>query len=225
MCIRDRSDNTSGTFQPADSSTTDSGGLTNVSYTATKAGTTVVGAGINHSQQTVTLNIIGNAETAALSNIKADKTKAVADGTEVVTWSVMVKDANNNILPGIAINWSSDDPDLTLGANSSVTNAQGIASITGHTLKARDAVVTATAPATGKTLSASKVTFVGDAKTASLLSLTVDKSVALANGADSVTYTVNVEDINHNKVPDANIAWQTTMNLSLIHISEPTRPY
>lgn len=212
------SDNTSGTFQPADSSTTDSGGLTNVSYTATKAGTTVVGAGINHSQQTVTLNIIGNAETAALSNIKADKTKAVADGTEVVTWSVMVKDANNNILPGIAINWSSDDPDLTLAANSSVTNAQGIASITGHTLKARDAVVTATAPATGKTLSASKVTFVGDAKTASLLSLTVDKSVALANGADSVTYTVNVEDINHNKVPDANIAWQTTMN----HLSAAT---
>lgn len=212
------SDNTGGTFQPTDSSTTDSAGLTSVSYSATKAGTTVIGAGINHSQKTVTVNVIGNAETAALSNIKADKTKAVADDIELVTWSVTVKDANSNILPGIAINWSSDDLDLTLAASSSVTNAQGIASVTGHTRKARDAVVTATAPGTGKTLSASKVTFIGDAKTASLLSLTADKSVALANGADSVTYTVNVEDINHNKVPDANIAWQTTMN----HLSAAT---
>ncbi|HGY3718364.1 TPA: Ig-like domain-containing protein [Citrobacter gillenii] len=212
------SDNTGGKFQPADSSTTDSTGLTSVSYTATKAGATVIGAGINRSQQTVTVNIVGNVETAALSNIEADKTKAVADDAEQVTWSVTVKDANGNILPGTPINWSSDDPVLTLATDSSVTNDQGIASITGHTLKAREAVVTATVPGNGHTLSAPKVTFIGDAKTASLLSLTADKSVALANAADSVTYTVNVKDINHNTVPDADIAWQTTIN----HLSTAT---
>jgi Bacterial Ig-like domain (group 1)./Protein of unknown function (DUF3442). len=212
------SDNTGGSFQPADSSTSDSNGLASISWTTTKAGTTLIGAGINGSQKTMTLNIIGNVETAALSNIKADKTKAVADDTELVTWSVTVKDANGNILPGTAINWSSDDPDLTLSASSSVTNEQGIASITGHTLKARDAVMTATIPGNGRSLSAPKVTFVGDAKTASLLSLTVDRSTALANGADSVTYTVNIEDINHNTVPDADVAWQTTIN----HLSAAT---
>lgn len=205
-------DSSGGTFQPADSSVTDSNGLASVTYTDTKAGVTVIGAGINHSQQTLTLNVIGNVDTAALSNIKADKTQAVADNTDTVTWSVTAKDVNGNVLPSTAINWSSNDPDLTLMASSSVTNEQGIAAISGHTLKARDAVVTATVPGNGKTLSAAKVTFIGDAKTASLLSLQADKDTELANGSDAVTYTAQVEDVNHNSVPNAAINWQTTLN-------------
>ncbi|EOM8339711.1 beta strand repeat-containing protein [Salmonella enterica] len=205
-------DSSGGAFQPADSSVTDSNGLASVTYTDTKAGTTTVGAGINDSQKELQLNVIGDVDTATLSNIKADKTQAVADNTDTVTWSVTVKDGYGNVLPSTAINWSSDDPDLTLTANSSVTNEQGIASISGHTLKARDAVVTATVPGNGKTLSAAKVTFIGDAKTATLLSLTVDKTDALANGSDTVTYTTQIEDVNHNSVPNAAINWQTTLN-------------
>ncbi|EAA8667947.1 TPA: Ig-like domain-containing protein [Salmonella enterica] len=183
-----------------------------MTYTDTKAGTTTVGAGINDSQKELQLNVIGDVDTATLSNIKADKTQAVADNTDTVTWSVTVKDGYGNVLPSTAINWSSDDPDLTLTANSSVTNEQGIASISGHTLKARDAVVTATVPGNGKTLSTAKVTFIGDAKTATLLSLTVDRTDALANGSDTVTYTTQIEDVNHNSVPNAAINWQTTLN-------------
>ncbi|HFZ9302861.1 TPA: Ig-like domain-containing protein [Salmonella enterica subsp. enterica serovar Birkenhead] len=205
-------DSSGGAFQPADSSVTDSNGLASVTYTDTKAGTTTVGAGINDSQKELQLNVIGDVDTATLSNIKADKTQAVADNTDTVTWSVTVKDGYGNVLPSTAINWSSDDPDLTLTANSSVTNEQGIASISGHTLKARDTVVTATVPGNGKTLSAAKVTFIGDAKTATLLSLTVDKTNALANGSDTVTYTTQIEDVNHNSVPNAAINWQTTLN-------------
>ncbi|EBT1573981.1 hypothetical protein B6265_13005 [Salmonella enterica] len=205
-------DSSGGAFQPADSSVTDSNGLASVTYTDTKAGTTTVGAGINDSQKELQLNVIGDVDTATLSNIKADKTQAVADNTDTVTWSVTVKDGYGNVLLSTAINWSSDDPDLTLTANSSVTNEQGIASISGHTLKARDAVVTATVPGNGKTLSAAKVTFIGDAKTATLLSLTVDKTDALANGSDTVTYTTQIEDVNHNSVPNAAINWQTTLN-------------
>ncbi|EDT3577505.1 hypothetical protein QF75_003908 [Salmonella enterica subsp. diarizonae] len=205
-------DSSGGAFQPADSSVTDSNGLASVTYTDTKAGTTTVGAGINDSQKELQLNVIGDVDTATLSNIKADKTQAVADNTDTVTWSVTVKDGYGNVLPSTAINWSSDDPDLTLTANSSVTNEQGIASISGHTLKARDAVVTATVPGNGKTLSTAKVTFIGDAKTATLLSLTVDKTNALANGSDTVTYTTQIEDVNHNSVPNAAINWQTTLN-------------
>ncbi|EEJ6655373.1 intimin-like protein [Salmonella enterica subsp. enterica] len=205
-------DSSGGAFQPADSSVTDSNGLASVTYTDTKAGTTTVGAGINDSQKELQLNVIGDVDTATLSNIKADKTQAVADNTDTVTWSVTVKDGYGNVLPSTAINWSSDDPDLTLTANSSVTNEQGIASISGHTLKARDAVVTATVPGNGKTLSTAKVTFIGDAKTATLLSLTVDRTDALANGSDTVTYTTQIEDVNHNSVPNAAINWQTTLN-------------
>ncbi|WP_395305046.1 Ig-like domain-containing protein [Enterobacter sp. ECC-019] len=211
-------DNTSGIFQPGDNSVTDSNGIATISYTQTTAGTALVGAGINHSQKTTTIEFIGNAETAALSSLKSDKTKAVADNNDVVTWSVDVKDQNGNVLPGLSINWSSDDTDLTLAASSSVTNAQGVATITGRTLKARDTIVTATIPGNGKTLSAAKVTFIGDAKTARLLSLNVDRTTILANGADSATYTVQVEDVNNNTVPDATINWQTTLN----HLSAAT---
>lgn len=205
-------DNSSGTFQPGDSSVTDSNGVATVTYSATKAVPTLIGAGINQSEKTITVNYIGNADTAKLSNIKPDKTKAVADNTELVTWSVDVKDANGNILPGISVNWSSDDPDLTLAASSSVTNEHGVATITGRTLKARDAVVKATLSAGGQMLSAAKVTFIGDAKTAMLMSLNVDKFNVLANGGDAATYTAYVEDINHNIVPDATVSWRTTMN-------------
>ncbi|TFF54290.1 intimin-like protein [Enterobacter sp. A11] len=206
------SDNDSGEFQPADSSTTNSEGIAEITFTATKAQPTVIGAGINHTQQTLTVNYIGNADTATLSAIKADKSKAVADNAERVTWSVTVKDANGNLLPGIVVNWRSDDAAMTLSGDSSVTDANGIATISGTTTKAGDAVMTATLAAGGQSLTAAKVSFIGDVKTAELVSLNVDKSVALSNGVDSAKYTVEVKDANQNLVPDASINWQTTMN-------------
>ena len=206
------SDNDSGEFQPADSSTTNSEGIAEITFTATKAQPTVIGAGINHTQQTLTVNYIGNADTATLSAIKADKSKAVADNAERVTWSVTVKDANGNLLPGIVVNWRSDDAAMTLSGDSSVTDANGIATISGTTTKAGDAVMTATLAAGGQSLTAAKVSFIGDVKTAELVSLNVDKSVILSNGVDSATYTVEVKDANQNLVPDASINWQTTMN-------------
>lgn len=160
----------------------------------------------------MTVNYIGNADTATLSAIKADKSKAVADNAERVTWSVTVKDANGNLLPGIVVNWRSNDAAMTLSGDSSVTDANGIATISGTTTKAGDAVMTATLAAGGQSLTAAKVSFIGDVKTAELVSLNVDKSVALSNGVDSAKYTVEVKDANQNLVPDASINWQTTMN-------------
>lgn len=206
------SDNDSGEFQPADSSTTNSEGIAEITFTATKAQPTVIGAGINHTQQTLTVNYIGNADTATLSAIKADKSKAVADNAERVTWSVTVKDANGNLLPGIVVNWRSDDAAMTLSGDSSVTDANGVATVSGTTTKAGDVVLTATLAAGGQSLTAAKVSFIGDVKTAELVSLNVDKSVILSNGVDSATYTVEVKDANQNLVPDAAINWQSTLN-------------
>ncbi|QBC00652.1 intimin-like protein [Enterobacter cloacae] len=205
-------DNESGQFQPADSSTTNSEGIAEITFTASTALPTRIGAGINHTQETLTVNYIGNAETAMLSTIKADKSKAVADNTERVTWSTTVKDANGNVLPGVTVNWRSDSAAMTLSGNSSVTDANGIATVSGTTTKAGDVVMTATLPTRGLSLSAGKVSFVGDVKTAGLVSLSADKSVALSNGMDSAKYTAVVKDVNQNLVPDASISWQTTMN-------------
>ncbi|WP_049004915.1 Ig-like domain-containing protein [Enterobacter cloacae] len=205
-------DNDTGVFAPGDSSTTNSEGVAEISFTATKAQATLVGAGINHSQQTMTINYIGNADTATLSAIKADKSKAVADNAERVTWSATVKDVNGNLLPGVTVNWRSNDAAMTLSGDSSVTDANGIATVSGTTTKAGDVVLTATLVAGGQSLTAAKVSFIGDVKTAELVSLNVDKSVVLSNGVDAATYTVEVKDANQNLVPDALINWQTTMN-------------
>lgn len=205
-------DNDTGVFAPGDSSTTNSEGVAEISFTATKAQATLVGAGINHSQQTMTINYIGNADTATLSAIKADKSKAVADNAERVTWSTTVKDANGNLLPGVTVNWRSNDAAMTLSGDSSVTDSNGIATVSGTTTKAGDVVMTATLPTRGQSLSAGKVSFVGDVKTAELVSLNVDKTVVLSNGVDAAKYTVEVKDANQNLVPDASINWQTTMN-------------
>jgi adhesin/invasin len=110
------------------------------------------------------------------------------------------------------VNWRSNDAAMTLSGDSSVTDANGIATISGTTTKAGDAVLTATLAAGGQSLTAAKVSFIGDAKTAELVSLNVDKSVVLSNGVDSATYAVEVKDANQNLVPDALINWQTTMN-------------
>lgn len=205
-------DNDTGVFAPGDSSTTNSEGVAEISFTATKAQATLVGAGINHSQQTMTINYIGNADTATLSAIKADKSKAVADNAERVTWSATVKDVNGNLLPGVTVNWRSNDAAMTLSGDSSVTDANGIATVSGTTTKAGDVVLTATLVAGGQSLTAAKVSFIGDVKTAELVSLNVDKSLVLSNGVDAATYTVEVKDANQNLVPDALINWQTTMN-------------
>lgn len=206
------SDNESGTFQQGESSLTDSLGVAEISYTATTAKPTVVGAGINHSRQTLTVSYIGNVETAHLSEIKSDKVKAVADGAERVTWSVNVKDANGNILPEGIVHWSSNDPALTFTSASSVSDAKGVATMSGYTKKAGDVIVTASLTTPAQSLSAEKVTFIGDVKTAKLVSLKTNKKIVLSNGSDSVKYDVVVQDANDNLVPDAPVNWQTSMN-------------
>lgn len=206
------SDNTTGTFLPGNVSDTNSQGIAEVTYSATKAGASQITAGINQSSQSVTVNMIGNMATATLSDSKVDKTQAVADDQELVNWSVTVKDANGNILPGVQVDWTSNAPNLTLAGTSSLTDNQGVATITGHTKIAAATIVTATIPGNGAQLAAPGVTFIGDVKTAKIALLDAYKTFVFPDGKDTASYTAVVTDINNNRVPDATVSWQTTLN-------------
>ncbi|HEY4436889.1 MAG TPA: Ig-like domain-containing protein [Lelliottia sp.] len=207
-----RTDNDSVVFQLGESSVTDFNGIAETSFMATTAKPTVVGVGINNSKQTLTVDYIADPRSATLKTLKADKTKAVADGQEKVTWVTNVKDGNGNNLSGVTVNWSSDSASLALSGTSSVTDAMGNASILGSTTQAGDAVVTATLPGTGGVMHAAKVSFIGDSKTATVVTLTSDKTTVAANGADAVKYTATVKDSHGNLVPNTEVLWTTSLN-------------
>ena len=206
------SDNDSGVFTSDAISTTNSSGVAEINFTATTAQPSVVGAAINHSRKTLTLSYIGDESTPHLVALKADKKSAVADGTELVTWTASVQDANGNNLPNVSVNWSSSRPELSFNATSSVTDAQGNAVSQGYTIKSGDVVVTATLPVTQQTLSAEKATFIADAKTAEVFELTPDKIHALSNNSDQVKLAVTVHDKNDNLVPNMQVQWSTSLN-------------
>lgn len=206
------SDNDSGVFTSDSVSTTNMYGVAEITYTATAALPTIVGAGINHSRKTLTLSYIGDESTPHLVAIKADKKSAVADGKEQVTWTTRVQDGNGNSLPGVTVDWGSSRPELSFSATSSVTDAQGNASVQGYSTRSGDVIATATLPATQQTLSAEKVTFKGDEKTAEVYELIADKKHAAANNGDQIKLTATVHDHYGNPVPNMQVQWSTSLN-------------
>lgn len=196
---------------PNSSITADDGTAT-VTFSSLKAGSIDVTATTGSSSKVQTLQVIGNQATAKVTGITADKPQEVADGTAEITWTAAVTDANGNVLTGTTLNWSASLDGVTLTPSSSDTDANGNATTKGTSLKSGDVKVTAT-PATNtsgaKTDGAAK--FVGDVKTAKLVSLTPSLTRVPINGAGTI-YTAVVNDANDNPVEGETVAWTTDLN-------------
>lgn len=207
------SDAANSTFTPA-SIETDAEGKAIVSFSSLKAGDIVVTAALatgSSTPQQQTLKVIGNVETARFASVTADKNEAPADGSTVVTWKAVVEDANHNLLPDVAVNWSSDNTIVTPASTSSVTDVSGEATTSGTAIKIGNVKMTARLVQPAVQSVASAVKFVGDLKTAKLMTLSADTAVAVI-GTTKVTYTALVKDANDNVVEKANVAWSTTLN-------------
>ncbi|WP_105198282.1 Ig-like domain-containing protein [Escherichia albertii] len=207
------SDAANSTFTPA-SIETDAEGKAIVSFSSLKAGDIVVTAALatgSSTPQQQTLKVIGNVETARFASVTADKNEAPADGSTVVTWKAVVEDANHNLLPDVAVNWSSDNTIVTPASTSSVTDVSGEATTSGTAIKIGNVKMTAQLMQPAVQSVASAVKFVGDLKTAKLMTLSADTAVAVI-GTTKVTYTALVKDANDNVVEKANVAWSTTLN-------------
>lgn len=203
-----RSDNSSGVFTPAQS-TTDSNGIATATFSASLAADTLITAGVNGSEMQQAVSIVADSSTAALKTVVADKPQAVADGQETVIWTATVVDANQNPVNGATVEWNSSSA-LAFSAASSTTDSDGIATVSATATKAGSAVVTA--KVAQQSLSASAVSFMGDVKSAVIGTLAVDKTVVLSNNSDKATYTATVLDANQNPVADAEVNWTTTLN-------------
>lgn len=201
-----------GAFSSA-TSNTDANGVATVRLTGTLAGSAQVQAAVNGNagENAPPVTITADASSAQIGSgdLTADKTTATADGTEAVTYTAIVKDANGNLVAGLTISWGKNLGNLS--APTSTTDANGHATITLTSPIAGSATVTAQ-PGSGSTASATAVIFNADSSTASIGSgdLNVDKTTVVANNTDKATYTALVKDANGNPVPNYTVNWSTT---------------
>ncbi|MDI9803738.1 Ig-like domain-containing protein [Citrobacter koseri] len=204
------SDEANSTFTPA-SSTTDANGNATATFSTLKAGSVSVTATSGTSSQTQALQVIGNIDTADFTSVVADKSELPADGSTVVTWTALLVDANQNPLPNVDVTWTSDNSIVTLDSASSTTNASGQATTSGTAIKIGNVGMTAKLAQPAKQKTASAVKFVGDLKTAKIVTLAHDMDTAVV-GSSKVTYSATVKDANDNLVEKATVNWSTTLN-------------
>jgi len=204
------SDNAAGILA-AVSGVTDINGVASATLSSTLAQNTVVTASAGSSQKTLPVEIIADAASAQVT-MAADKTQAVANGTEAVTWTATVKDANSNPVKAVSVDWSGDNASVTLAGSTSQTTAAGTATVTGTSLKTGSEIVTATLTQQQRAASAAAVSYIADVSTADIASLTVDRPTASANGSDKAAFTATVKDAQGNLVTNAAVNWATTLN-------------
>ncbi len=190
-------------------------GTSQITITSVKAGDVVVTVQTSEATPKAAnkVTFVADAATAKVTGIQADKTQAVADGADVITWTATVTDANDNVVTGTTLNWSTTQDGVTLAPASSDTDVNGTATTAGTSVKAGTAVKVTATPATNtsgeKTDGA--VTFIGDVKTATVVSLTPSSTHVPINGS-GVTYTAVVTDANGNPLQGETVTWTTTMN-------------
>jgi adhesin/invasin len=104
-----------------------------------------------------------------------------------------------------------DNSSVNLSGVSTKTDGAGQAVVSASTTTAGTATVSATLTGVSVAKSAEPVSFVGDAASARLESLTASSDHAVVN-TDRITYTAVVKDVNGNLVKNATVNWSTTLN-------------
>ncbi|HFF1619884.1 TPA: Ig-like domain-containing protein [Yersinia enterocolitica] len=132
-------------------------------------------------------------------------TPVVADGTSKAVYKLKVTDKQGNVVPGAAVEWSSNIGSFVQGNTTTITDANGIASIEFVSTKAETAKVTATVG--GKPYNAGEVVFVADRQSGKITLLPVSKNTAAANGTDSITLNAKILDANGNPIKNEEIEW------------------
>jgi len=146
--------------------------------------------------------------TAKVMSVNATQSTLIADGVSFTTLTALIHDENGNIVPeNTPITWSTTSGQLS--AVSSVTDMNGIATITFKTITAGIATITANAAKGSGTVS---ITATPNTSTAKVVSITTTTPIAVANSPTPVTITSTIHDASGNIVPaNTPVAWSTTL--------------
>ncbi|MCQ4088910.1 Ig-like domain-containing protein [Saccharibacillus sp. JS10] len=190
----------------ATQSTTDASGVATFTVNDSKAEAvtyTAMSNGVTLST-TPTVTFQAGAVSAISSTITASKPSVLANNTDSATITVLLKDANGNVVPSTAVTLSQGSGSSSLGTNPATTNPSGIATFNVRSTKAES--VTYTATANGTTIAQTvNVTFQPGAVSASASQVTVSKNSVLADGSDSSNVTVKLTDAYNNPISGKNV--------------------
>ncbi len=165
---------------------------------------TVTASAGNRSEHTVA-TFIADGATAHVSALTIDKDGSVADGVAQNHATATVTDSGNNILANTVVTWSITGS-AGLTSVSSTTNASGQAKMTFTDTHAE--TVTLTAKSGGTDNGQSKTSsFVANAATAHVSSLTIDDDNHTANGTAQNRATATVTDANGNIISGSTVDW------------------
>ncbi len=184
-----------------------------VTVTVNPAGTPLV------LDQTPLVTFIGDASQLSASNssvVANPASNVPADGNSLSTISVVLRDGNSNALPGLAVSLSASGAGHTIIGPVGVTNAAGEISAQIHSTSAETKVVTVKGDPGGLNITLSdqpSITFVppGTIISDTLSTLQVSTSGGLrADGLESSTITIVVNDASGNPVPGQTVNVQST---------------
>ncbi|MCU6344969.1 Ig-like domain-containing protein, partial [Escherichia coli] len=182
--------------------TTNQNGQLSVQLTSTRAGQAVVNASVDGS-------VISAApvtfERTLDSTIVVNKTSAVADGQDSIILTAVIRDAAGIPVAGQAVTWHTDRGQFS--QQDAVTNAAGAASASLSSTQAGTAQVSLSLNGTTDTVNAPRVSFTEQLH----LTLQAGKTTAVADGNDSITYTLNVRDAAGQPMKDKAVQWTTDL--------------
>ncbi|WP_089644475.1 inverse autotransporter beta domain-containing protein, partial [Escherichia coli] len=182
--------------------TTNQNGQLSVQLTSTRAGQAVVNASVDGS-------VISAApvtfERTLDSTIVVNKTSAVADGQDSIILTAVIRDAAGIPVAGQAVTWHTDRGQFS--QQDAVTNAAGAASASLSSTQAGTAQVSLSLNGTTDTVNAPRVSFTEQLH----LTLQAGKTTAVADGNDSITYTLNVRDAAGQPMKDKVVQWTTDL--------------
>ncbi|WP_197062128.1 Ig-like domain-containing protein, partial [Serratia sp. Ag2] len=190
---------------------TDENGIATLPVTSDKAGNVKVEANVGGVTSSTELKFVADTSSAKIdqNGLTAGTGNTLANGTDVNTVQLPVKDANGNPLPGFNVTFTITDPDGTTRQQTVTTDANGIAALPVSSNKAGSVKVEANV---GGVTSSTDLTFVADSSTAIIdqNGLTAGTGNTLANGTDVNTVQLPVKDANGNPIAGYEVTFIVT---------------
>lgn len=170
------------------SATTDATGLASVTLKSATPGQVIVAAKTAEMSSPLNASPVNfvNESLASITSIEVDKTRALANGTDKITYTASVM-KNGNPLSNETVTFATNFG--TLSQTTVTTNADGKASVTLTSAAVGKALVSAHTTEVANPVNAQEVEFIGNL---AIDSINVDKTSAIANGTDKFTYTVTL---------------------------------
>ncbi|EPZ8123967.1 Ig-like domain-containing protein [Yersinia enterocolitica] len=201
------------------STTTDINGQSNQIIRGTQAGKVEVSVALTSGNNaTIVMKNSNQAEFIAVTPVMTHSDLLllskliIADGKQTALLQLTLRDANHNPVSGL-------DKQITI--SQSVTNHVTIGKVTETAQGVYQAIISGTKEgsvdliASVQGITGSKVqtlTLQADHKTASLLTVTPNKTTAKADGTDSITYTATVTDASGNaNLDNVSVGWKTNL--------------